>query len=99
MKLRQTTHTHKLTHTHCAVCVLVLEQCLWSVLTELVLGPVDPALSRARATITLLFSPAQWTTIWLWESFRLACKIHTHTPVKQLQNNRHSRVLFLSLRI
>ena len=43
-----------------------------AVLTELVLGPVAAALSRARATITLLFSPAQWTTIWLWESFRLA---------------------------
>lgn len=41
-------------------------------LTELVFGPDDPALSRANATMTLLFSPAQWTTIWLWESFRLA---------------------------
>lgn len=30
-------------------------------------------LSRASATMTLLFSPAQWTTIWLWESFRFAC--------------------------
>lgn len=46
----------------------------WGVLTELVLGPVAPALSRAKATMTLLFSPAQWTTIWLWESFRLACR-------------------------
>lgn len=35
------------------------------VLTELVLDPVVPALSRAKATMTLLFSPAQWTTIWL----------------------------------
>lgn len=42
-------------------------------LTELDLGPVEPVLSRASATMTLLFSPAQWTTIWLWESFRLAC--------------------------
>lgn len=49
----------------------------WGVLTELVLGPVAPALSRAKATMTLLFSPAQWTTIWLWESFRLACRKKT----------------------
>jgi len=40
-------------------------------LTELVLGPMAPALSRAKATMTLLLLPAQWTTIWLWESFRL----------------------------
>lgn len=65
----------------------------WGVLTELVLGPVAPALSRAKATMTLLFSPAQWTTIWLWESFRLACrtkqvelKMHLREKGKQTQN-------------
>lgn len=33
------------------------------ILTELVLGSVAPTLSLANATMTLLFSPAQWTTI------------------------------------
>lgn len=47
------------------------------ILTELVLGSVAPTLSLANATITSLFSPAQWTTIWLWESFRLACECET----------------------
>ena len=41
------------------------------ILTSLLLGLANARLSRAKATMTLLFSPAQCTTIWLWESFRL----------------------------
>lgn len=67
----------------CKFCPISLRTGL---LTELVLSPKDPALSRARATMTLLFSPAQWTTIWLWESFRLACRMR-----KQLELKLHFR--------